>query len=289
MSNVKLATVSMNVVYDKKKNLEKLFGFIDQAAAQDVNLIIFPETSLQGYLHNMIGIESMEDFRYQHINAETVPEGESVRAVVAKAKAKNIYVIFGMVERDEEKYDKIYNTAVLLGPEGYIGKYRKVHQIIDELHVYYPGEEWPVYNTAIGRIGMLICYDKTFPESARELALKGAEILAMPTAFALQAPGADYRTDYMKYVYDLYDKTRALENQCFFLSSNHFGQEGKHEYFGFSRIVAPTGMVIDEVGFKEGMAIAEVDIKKQIVEARLFPTQLKDRKPSTYTKLTSRY
>jgi predicted amidohydrolase len=289
MSNVKLATVAMQVVYDKQKNLEKIFSFIDQAAAQGVNLIVFPETSLQGYLHNMVGIDSMEDFAYQHMNAETVPGGESVKAIIAKAKAKKIHVVFGMVEQDEERCDKIYNAAVLVGPEGYIGKYRKAHQIIDELHVYTPGEEWPVFNTAVGRIGMLVCYDKTFPESARELALKGAEILTMPTAFSLMTPGADYNTDYMKYVYDLYDKVRAVENGCFFISSNHFGKEGKGEYFGFSRIVAPTGMALAEVGFKEGMAIAEVDVRKQIIEGRLFTRQLVDRRPNTYTGLASKY
>jgi len=290
MSTVTLATVCMNVVFDKKKNLEKYFRFIDEAAAKNANLIAFPEQSLQGYLHNL-GQFKLETMEYQHANAEVVPEGESTQALIAKAKEKNMYIIWGMTERDKERYDVLYNAAVLVGPEGFLGVYRKVHQPLDEKHVYFDGHEWPVFDTKIGKIGMLICYDKSFPESTRELALRGAEILVMPTAWPLTTVGADYKTDYCKYLYDLYDCVRAAENQCFFISSNHVGVSGDHEFFGHSRIVGPNGRVIVETGMQEGLAVATVDVKEQIVKARTIDflglCQLKDRKPSTYTMISS--
>lgn len=292
MSEVTIATTCMNVVFDKKKNLEKYFRFIDEAAAKGADLIVFPEQSLQGYLFNMVSFK-LETMEYQHANAELVPEGESTQLLIEKAKEKNIYIVWGMTERDKDRVDVLYNSSVIVGPEGFIGVYRKVHQPMDEIHVYYPGDKWPVFDTKLGKIGLLICYDKSFPESTRELALNGAEILIMSTAWPLSQVGADPNTDYCKYLYDLYDCVRAAENQCFFISSNHSGISGDHEYCGFSRIVGPNGCVITETGPEERMALATVDVKAQIVKARtmdfLSLSQLKDRKPWTYAKISATF
>lgn len=290
MGTVTIATTAMNVSHDKQKNLEKYFRFIDEAASRGADLIVFPEQSLQGYLHNL-GQLKMETLEYQHANAEVVPDGESTQALIRKAKEKDMYIIWGMTERDKDRYDVLYNSAVLVGPEGFVGVYRKVHQPLDEVHVYYPGDKWPVYDTRLGRIGMLICYDKCFPESTRELALKGAEILVMCTAWPLTYVGADYRTDHLKYLYDLFDRVRAAENQCFFVSSNHVGVSGEHEFFGHSRIVGPNGRDIVEIGYEEGIAVATVDVRAEIVKARtrdfLGLCTLKDRKPQTYVTVSS--
>ena len=288
MSKVTVATVAMTVSHDKKVNLKKFYRYIDEAAAKGAKLIVFPEQSLHGYLHNL-GQIKMESLRHQHEVAEYVPEGDSTQALIAKAKEKDIYIIWGMSERDKDRIDVLYNVNVLVGPEGFIGVYRKVHQPLDELHVFYPGQDFPVFETTIGKIGMLICYDQSFPEAARELALNGAEILVMTTAWPLTAIGSDYRTDHCMYLFNLYNRTRAAENQCFFIGSNHIGVSGDHDFCGHSRIVGADGVTLAELGYEEGMVMASIDVKADIIKARtesfLGLSQLKDRRPIAYKRI----
>lgn len=285
MSEVTIATVCMHVEYDKQKNLSKYFAYIDEAADKGAKLIVFPETSLQGYLDNLSEY-NLDIVKYQHENAESVPEGESTQALIKKAREKDIYIIWGMVEKDTNQVGKIYNTAVLVGPDGYIGKYRKVHLPMDEAHIFYPGNEINVYDTKIGKIGMLICYDKDYPETARILAAKGAELIVMPTAWSLDKSSEDPESNYSVFVYDLLDKARAMENQVFFLSANQVGVTGDINYFGRSRIVDPLGRVKAEIKYEEGMAIYTGDIQNEICSARttgLFGLNLlKDRRPECY-------
>jgi len=285
LTKIKVATVAMDVVFDKQVNLNKYLSFIEQAAFQGVDLIVFPEQSLQGYLKNLFSLD-LDNVRYQYENAETISEGPSVDTLIQAAQKHHMHIIFGMTERDEDRPDVLYNSAVLLGPDGHIGTYRKVHQPGDEVHVYYPGEGFPVFDTAIGKIGLLICYDKMFPESTRELALQGAEILVMPTAWPLSKVGADPMTDSMGKYYDLLDSVRAFENQCWFISSDLSGIHGEHEFYGHSRIVSPDGMSVAECGFEEGMVVAELDIQQEIVQARacglLGLNLLKDRQTDKY-------
>lgn len=285
MADIKVATVSMQVEFDKQANLNKYLTFIEQAALQHVDLIVFPEQSLQGYLKNLFSLD-MKNVQHQHDQAETVENGTSVRTLIEAASRYNMHIIFGMTERDDERPDILYNSAVLLGPSGHIGTYRKVHQPGDEVHVYYPGDSFPVFETSLGKIGLLICYDKMFPESTRELALKGAEILVMPTAWPLSEVGADPTLDPMGQYYDLLDSVRAFENQCWFISSDMCGIHGDHDFYGHSRIVSPIGETLAECGYEEGMTIAEIDVKKGIVSARscdlLGLNLLKDRRPEKY-------
>jgi predicted amidohydrolase len=287
-----LATVSMQVVFDKAQNLARYLHYMDRAADVGARLLVLPEQSLQGYLHNAAELR-METLAYQHAHAEKVPDGPSTQLLIREAQKRNLYLVWGMTEVDPEQGpDVLYNTAVLVGPEGYIGKYRKIHQPLDELHIYWPGDEWPVFETALGRIGLLICYDKQFPEATRELALRGAHLLVMPTAWALSRVGGDPNPerDYQTYLYDLFDFTRAAENQLWFLSSNQYGRCGDHDYLGHSRIVAPTGLSVAEVLYEEGMAYAEVDILGGIVRGRttesLGYNAMRDRRPETYTAIS---
>lgn len=288
---VNFATVCMNVSQNKEINLQKFLKYIDEAADNGANLIVFPEQSLQGYLTNVCAMDmsnsELNEFHIQYKNAETVPLGNSVQRITKKAIERKIYVVFGMTEKDSDVDYKLYNTAVLVGPNGYIGKYRKVHQPVDECHVYYSGKKFPVFQTDIGRIGMLICYDKWLPESTRELALAGADILIMPTATAFTDPvKKDHNTDYAYYTYDLMDRVRALENQTFFISANQTGICGNSTYFGYSNIIAPTGKVAATTADKEGIAYYTTeDMYSEIYYAKnCFAgcNFLKDRKPDLY-------
>lgn len=293
---LKIATVCMNVAMDKKENLKKYLEYIDTAASQGANLIVFPEQSLQGYLTNVVAMDvsdsAANEFAYQYNNAETLPDGDSVTILINKAKERNIYIVFGMTEKDTEIDYRLYNTAVLVGPEGFIGKYRKVHQPADELHAYYGGREFPVFDTAIGKIGMLICYDKWFPEPTRELTLGGAQLLIMPTATAFSDPEAmDYEHDYAYYTFELMDKVRALENQTFFIAANQIGWSGASNYFGNSKIVGPDGIIRSETGNKEGIAYyVTEDLEEEIYTAKhkfAGLSYLKDRHPGCYRRLAA--
>lgn len=114
---------------------------------------------------------------------------------------------------------------------------------------------------------MLICYDKAFPESCREMAVQRAEILIAPEAWPLTV--SDQETDFFAYLSDLFDRARAVENQTWLISSNHVGTSGEHEFFGNSRIVYPNGTICNEIPYmQEGLLIREIDVKGEIVRTR---------------------
>jgi predicted amidohydrolase len=290
----KLSTTTINVCYDKYKNMQKFFEYIDKASAEGADLVVFPEQALMGYLPSLVLLTAETSLDYFYDCAETIPDGECVKQLIKKAIEKKIYVAFGMTERDSEMYDVLYNTAVLVGPEGYIGKYRKVHLPLDELHIYHAGNEFPVFDTTIGKIGMCICYDKAFPESARELAVKGADIVAVLAAWPFENPNGnydpkgDYQEDRMKYCFDRFDEMRALENQLFVVSSNQSGKAGDITYCGFSEIVDPYGKRIVTCGVNENIVFADVDIMYERLRAKTHAFYglnfLKDRNPAAYTK-----
>ena len=290
---LKIATCCMNWVYDKSANLAKYMKYIDEAAANGAKLVVFPEQSLQAYLKDL-GAMPLSDYEYQHDNAEVVPDGPSTQALIAKAKEKDVYIIWGMTEKSAVDDVIMYNTMVLVGPEGFVGKYRKVHLPGDELHIYTAGTEFPVYDTKIGKIGMLICYDKSFPESARELAVGGAQLLVMSTAWPIadtsKTNAEDVTSDMMYDRYVMYDKVRAVENQLPFISSNQFGKAGNIEYIGFSSITDGTGKLLATTGYSEGIAYAEFeDLEKSIysykVNAFIGLQGLKDRNVEAYKRL----
>ena len=287
---IKLATASMNVVYDKQENLRKCLSYIDEASAQGADLLVLPELCLQGYLPSLTQLD-MALYQYQYDNAETVPGGASVQIIIEKAIGRNIYVVFGTTERDAGFAYKLYNTAVLAGPDGYVGKYRKVHLPLDENHVFYSGDSFPVYQTKIGRIGMLICYDKSFPEAAREEALGGADILVTPLAWPHSAPEylSDPEKDPNLAKYRLFDQARAAENQIFFISSNQFGPCGNGIYFGYSNIVGPDGAILGTTGPREGIVCVEVDLIREIYNGKTLAMEgsnlMRERKPLLYKLL----
>jgi predicted amidohydrolase len=169
--------------------------------------------------------------------------------------------------------------------------YRKVHLGVGEKIAFQPGNSWPVFETHIGRVGVLICYDVIFPEAARELVLRGAEILAFPTVWpASNLEG--YEQQDLGVNHDLFCRARALENQVFFVSSNACGADDVSEmrFYGHSQIVAPTGHVLAIAGYDEGLLTATVDVAAEITKARTTGFNglyfCKDRRPETYERVT---
>jgi predicted amidohydrolase len=276
---VTLAVAAMNAVHDTTKNLAKYASFINEAAAKGARLLVLPEQSLQGYLYHLNHALTPEEINYHYDQAEPVP-GPSTKRVAALAREANMYIVFGMTERvPVSSAGILYNSAVLVGPDGLLGVYRKVHAPGDEYHVFRQGKDWPVFDTEIGRLGLHICYDLRFPESARELALRGAQIIILPTAWP-QNVGAQY---------DLFDRARAAENECWFLSANQVGtcDQGELTYYGHSRIIGPLGNIVADTGEEEGLATAEVP--KDSLRRRQWGTLniFRDRRPETYTSLSN--
>ena len=161
--------------------------------------------------------------------AEELP-GRNTEAIASACKRLDLHCVVGLLERDG---DLLRNTAVLVGPQGMVGRYRKSHIACVGADCFTtPGrEEYQVYETPIGRVGLQICYDWRFPEVTRVLALKGADIVVHPTNSPV--PARDL-ADYIP-------RTRATENAVYFLMANRVGTEGGSTFFGHSQIVDPFG------------------------------------------------
>jgi len=204
-----------------RENRVRILGLIDEMAGQGAKLVVFPECALSGYV--------FEDIDEARQAAEPVP-GPSTDAIAETCGQLGTYAVVGMLE---DAGEAIYNSAVLCGPEGLIGVYRKTHLPflgVDKLTALGP-DPYRVYETGIGRIGMLICYDLRFPEPARCLALEGADMIVVPTNWP---EGADTSPDFIA-------PARAVENRVFLIAVNRAGTERGTSFIGKSQIVDPSG------------------------------------------------
>jgi predicted amidohydrolase len=282
-----IATCAFPGTYDVEKSVELHLGYIDEAAAAGAALVVFPECSLQGYPPDFQASRTKAVLEPFYASAERIDDGPNVARIVDHAKARNIHVVFGLNEAGDRP-GVVYNSMVLAGPDGVIGVFRKVHVGITEQVFWMRGDDWPVFETPFGRIGMLICYDKAWPETCRELMLRGADILVMSTAWSLSDPtaGAD---DIGLEQYELYDRVRAAENSRWFVSSNFIGELGGLEFFGMSQIINPLGKVVASTGTDHiGLAFADVDIPGGIQESYTVSwgaNIVRDRRPETYKAL----
>src|SRR5438132_13426239 len=197
------------------RNLDVCVARIEDAAAAGAQLIVLPECAIPGYMFD----SPEEAMPY----AEEIP-GPSTEALERESRRLGIHAVCGLIERDG---DALRNSAVLGGPDGLIGTYRKTHLPflgVDRFAV--PGDEFPVYETTLGRIGVEICYDLRFPEVTRSLALKGADLVAHPTNFPVAA----------RIQTELITVARAAENRVYLLTANRVGKERWGEFCGWSQI-----------------------------------------------------
>lgn len=282
-----IATCAFPGTYDVDKNLDLHLSYIKEAASAGASLVVFPETSLQGY-PAIPDLEKIEDAitKAQRI-AESVPDGTSVQRLITAAVRHNIHVVFGLTEAGKQP-GILYNTLVLAGPQGYIGSYRKVHLTLGEKYIYRPGDHWPVFDTALGKVGLLICYDKSWPEGCRELTLSGAELLVIGSAWSTYGHG-DRENNSAVRRYDLFDRVRALENSRWLISSNFVGEHGGSNFIGFSQIVDPLGGIVVSSGLDHiGVVAAEIDICAGLAGASVGywgPRLIRDRRADTYKVL----
>jgi len=255
-----------------RENRVRILGLIDEVAGQGARLVVFPECALSGYV--------FEDVEEARAASEPVP-GPSTKAIAATCKQLGVYAVVGMLE---EAGEAIYNSAVLCGPEGLVGVYRKTHLPflgVDKLTALGP-DPYRVYETSIGRIGMLICYDLRFPEAARCLALEGADVIALPTNWP---QGADASPDFIA-------PARAMENRLFLVAVNRAGQERGARFIGKSQIVDPSGrrlamaQTIDETIITATFDPTLARQKRLVIEPGVFEMDtVGDRRPDLYRRI----
>lgn len=233
---VSLACVNFNPVWgNKAANLEKIKLNIAEAARQGNDLVVFGEMALVGFDCDEEGTKQRKPCAMHEELAETIP-GPATKEITKLARDLNIYVIFGMGERDREDGKKHYNSTVLTGPEGLIGAYRKIHLSpapgYNEEFCNCRGGELPVFETRFGPIGIQICFDFWFfPELSRILALKGARLLINTAASAAGA--------WRPYYVAQQTGCRATENGIYAATANLVGKERVSTYSGSSVIAGP--------------------------------------------------
>ena len=247
----------------KRENLEKV-----RVATGNLSLdpLVLPEFFATGY--QFISQDEVAGL------AELVPDGETTEFLVSLARKNKTFIVAGLPERDGAAF---YNSAVLTGPEGFIGLYRKTHLFFEETLFFSPGNTgFRVWDTAIGKIGIMICFDWFFPESARTLALKGAEVIAHPSNLVLP-----YCPQSMP--------VRCLENRVFAITANRIGMEQRKEgpaltFIGRSQILSPKAEILAEAGnAEEALRAAELDLNMaRDKKLNPFNDLFRDRRPDLY-------
>ena len=284
-----IATFAYAGTYEPDVSVKKIRAGMEEAARAGADLVVFPETSLQGYPAVLTRGDEPDALRSVYEAAEPL-DGPRVAELSGAARDLGVHVIFGMTERGARP-GVVFNTTVLAGPGGVIGTYRKVHVGIGEQVIWSRGNQWPVFDTPLGRVGMLICYDQAWPESCRELTLGGADLLVMSTAWSLRADESSPSDSLSVEQYLLYGRARAAENQRWFVSSNFTGPLGDLTFFGHSQVIDPLGRVVAESGAapeQTTMVLAEIDVRGGIeaAQARSRGARLwRDRRPETYTRV----
>ncbi len=290
MTETTLAAANVKIVHDKTRNMKRFVELIDEAAGQGVDILVLPEAGLQGYADFALPVGSpagAEQKRYYFREAETIP-GPATQRVAELARRHGMLIQIGLAEKALHG-NAIYNSTALVGPEGVIGVYRKLHNTF-EFPYFSPGEETPVFPTPHGTLSSIICYDLVFPELLRSYAVKGADVVLMSTAWPMK--GHDRPTDYHGWAMDLAAQSNAFFNQFWLVVSNHCetaAYSQKIDYYVGSQIVDPTGKVVAYLGEEEGLVVHRADLQDAILKSRTEAffglNLLQDRRPERYEAL----
>ena len=245
------------------ENIDRIAAKLNEAEA---DLMVLPELCASGY--QFVSQEEVREL------AEPVPDGPTTKRLLELAKHKRMVIVAGLPERAGSNY---YNSAVVVGPQGFIGCYRKTHLFFEETMFFTPGDTgFHVWNIGSAKIGVMICFDWYYPEAARTLALKGADIICHPSNLVL--PNCP---DSMP--------VRCLENRVFAITCNRTGSEmrgGKDRltYIGNSEVVSPIGAILHRASpDQEELYIVEIDpAEARNKSVTRFNDLLRDRRESLY-------
>lgn len=275
MTVLRIAAASAHFGRDVVRSMERIATIIAAAKRVNTSLLVLPDAALGGYIADL---RSPDPDALPPTFPPDAAEFEQIRAM-----AGDMVVCLGYSEHAEGIR---WNAAICLHGDGVLGRYRKVHQPPGEALVYASGTIIEAFDTPVGRIGMLIDYDKTFPEAARTLALDDARIIAClcawPASLTQRAPRITQ--DRQSRLFDLYDCARAAENQVVWASANQTGAMGGLRFLGQSKVVGPGGEVLARTAAKAGLAVAEIDVEAEIDRARLVLHHLRERRPDLYAE-----
>ena len=261
---MRIGYVQMNPTFGKvASNLEAAEELMRQSTA---DLWVLPELFATGYQ-----FASQEEL---DVLSEPIPEGPTTQTLIAFARTQSCFVVAGLTEYHG---CNVYNSAVLVGPEGLVAHYRKIHLFSNEKQWFAPGDTpFPVEDIGPAKVGIMICFDHLFPESARTLALKGAEIIAHPSNLVMPV----YAQVTMR--------ARALENGVFTVTANRVGIEARTyetlRFTGESQIVSPSGEILAHSP-AEGQDVQVVEIDPTQARDKSLNTdndRLADRRPDFY-------
>ena len=273
MRKMTLGLVQMDCkMMDKAANVEKAIAYMEEAAEKNVDLICFPEMFSTGYSPDIIGK------RYGELAED--PEGETFQKLAAYAKKLHMYVVAPIVLNSDIP-GVLYNGLIVIDREGKLmGTYNKTHLWAGERYYFRPGYEYPVFEMDFGKVGMMICYDGGFPEVARILTLNGAELIRCPSALPI----------WDKDMWDIYFMSRSLENTCFVAGINRVGVEGNCSMFGDNKVFNPRGKLLAEAGVDtEELLVCTIDLDEVADSREKEVIYLKDRRPTSYGRLTEEY
>jgi predicted amidohydrolase len=230
------------------ENLAEMGRVISGLPIAPDRLLVFPEMATSGYF--------FDDRDLLCELAEPVPEGPTTYKLEELAGSNHCYIVAGLPEREG---DALYNCAVLVGPDGYIAKYRKIHLWDREKLLYDPGNlGLVVADTPLGKIGLIICYDLWFPEQARILGLLGADVIAMPAALVWNDTPAHVKRGY--YLADYVAMVTAHLNQVYLAMASQVGHYKDRWLFGSSILVSPYGWPLVEPASDSDQAVLHAQV-----------------------------
>jgi len=278
----RIAAVSAAYGRDLRTCQDMVIRQILLARRQEVDLLVLPEACLGGHLSGLDGfhVEQRNDPAPPALDLDG-PELASLIRLVG-----DVVVCLGICERSlEGGVQRRYSSAVCLSADGVQAVHRKVHQPLGDNSGYAAGEGFAAFDTPVGRLGMLISYDKVFPEAARALALDGAQLIACLSAWPCSpsAPAGAVAVDRWTRRFDLHDHARALENQVVWASANQCGRFGSLRFVGRAKIVDPGGESLAETGAGPGVAQTDIDVAAAVSAARRTMCHLSDRRPECYS------
>jgi len=296
---LKIAAVQFEMAQnDKEKNLATMCAFVEQAARRGAHAVSFPEICITGY-HFLTGLDKPALLKI----GENTRDGPAVSLMAKQAREFGVHILFGLLEKDER--DALYNTYVVVGPEGPLFQHRKVHAF--ENSAILQGKQLDTFEILGWRCGILICYDNNIPENGRVLALQGTEIVFAPH----QTGGFDIpRAGMGRIPLELWRNrhqdplpmkdailglkgrawiakwllSRAYDNNVYLVFTNGVGIDGPEVRVGCSMIVDPEGIVIAETTEAEDDLIV-ASLYKAKRATTLAASHLAARRPSLYGKI----
>lgn len=247
----KLACIQFEPVIGRvEDNLRAMEKHTRDACTAGASVVVLPELADSGYV--------FADKQELASLAQPIPDGRSAQVLIELARELSIYIVSGLAEKEG---DTFYNSAILCGPDGYIGRYRKLHLWDMENPLFDPGNlGLPVFDTALGKIGLAICYDGWFPELFRSLALAGAELVCIPTNW-VPMPAQPDGTEAMS---NTLHRAAAHSNGIFIACADRVGVERGQPFIGQSLIIGPKGWALAGPASRdrEEILMAEIDLSK---------------------------